>query len=343
MSDFDTLLYPPGIKPSETAKHDGKRLYQMAPITNQQILITNEHKYSLTEELYNLFSNRNATNSLREGLRSFMEIIEASKTDDNTIRLKLLENCEEYIQALEERYDGPAFPKLTPEQLDLVFNPQKRDNFYRGGNQNYYQNNRNENGRYYQPRYIGNGARFISRNNRNDGSQYHQHQQQQYFGRYDGHQSSSYDQRPYQRGNNWNNGGGGYNNYQNRYSQNPNYQRPFNPPCYNMNINYNNNPNNRYSQGPMAAFIDEQKKKKEENRKRMQTQMKLLLEEYEKQKNDHVEERKRIIGCINDKCEEKLDILLKKYYDKLEKIEDRAIAENEAIIKAFQELKVSKE
>uniref|UniRef100_A0AC34GDM8 Uncharacterized protein n=1 Tax=Panagrolaimus sp. ES5 TaxID=591445 RepID=A0AC34GDM8_9BILA len=202
------------------------------------------------DELYNLFSNRNATNSLREGLRSFMEIIEASKTDDNTIRLKLLENCEEYIQALEERYDGPAFPKLTPEQLDLVFNPQKRDNFYRGGNQNYYQNNRNENGRYYQPRYIGNGARFISRNIRNDGSQYPQHHQQQYFGRYDGPQSS-YDPRPYQG--NWNNGGGGgYNNYQNRYSQNPNYQRPFNPPCYNMNNNYNNNPNNRYSQGPMA-------------------------------------------------------------------------------------------
>lgn len=49
MSDFDTLLYPPGIKPSETTKNDGKRLYQMAPITNQQILITNEHKYSLTE------------------------------------------------------------------------------------------------------------------------------------------------------------------------------------------------------------------------------------------------------------------------------------------------------
>uniref|UniRef100_A0A914YDG4 DUF7516 domain-containing protein n=1 Tax=Panagrolaimus superbus TaxID=310955 RepID=A0A914YDG4_9BILA len=280
MADFDALIYPPGITLSEAAIY-GQRSFQTAPASNEPLIISynNNNKYSFTEaklrilsccrdlgisqtnavkypdlqrayklkfdielgreELFNLFSNRNATNSLKEGLRSFMHIIEASKTDDNTIRLKLRDDSDEYIKELEARYEGPPFQPLTPEQVDSIFNPQKRENFYR--------NNRNENGRYYQSRGCGNGARYISRNNRNDGSQYPQQQQQQQYGnRYDGPQSL-YDNRSY------NNNGGSF-NYQNNYSQNSNFQRPFN-----LNQNPNNYSNNRYSQGPMAAFIDEQK------------------------------------------------------------------------------------
>lgn len=122
--------------------------------------------------MYNLFHNRNATNALKEGLQSFIHVIEARKTEDNTIRLKLKENYEEHIKVLEDRYEGPPFRQLTPEEVDSIFNSPKREPY----------NYRNNGG-------CGGGPRYISRNNRFDrngiGAQqqsyYQRQQQQQYF------------------------------------------------------------------------------------------------------------------------------------------------------------------
>uniref|UniRef100_A0A914PVA1 DUF7516 domain-containing protein n=1 Tax=Panagrolaimus davidi TaxID=227884 RepID=A0A914PVA1_9BILA len=212
MANIQDLFYPPGIKPSEQAANTGTNAYPVSKQQPILISMSDEDKYTLTEaklriyscckdlgittereikypdlqrayklkfdielardEMYNLFHNRNATNALKQGLQSFIHVIEAQKTEDNTIRLKLKENGEEYIKELEDRYDGPPFRQLTPEEVDSIFNPQKREP--------------------YNYRRCGGGPRYISRNNRFDrngigiggGSEqqsFYQRQQQQYF------------------------------------------------------------------------------------------------------------------------------------------------------------------
>jgi hypothetical protein len=264
--------------------------------------------------MYSLFHNRNATNALKQGLQSFIHVIEAQKTEDNTIRLKLKENGEEYIKELEDRYDGPPFRQLTPEEVDSIFNPQKREP--------------------YNYRRCGGGPRYISRNNRFDrngigiggGSEqqsFYQRQQQQYFPQpqYGGNQGGYSD----------------YNNFRGRYYPSSNFQqRPFFNPNYANN--YNNN--NRFSQGPMAAFINEKKQQKDNEKERIRNEKKLLRENFVKMKKDHEAERKRIIAEIQEESEAKMNNLLSCYFEKLGEVETHAIEENKCIIHEFSKLKI---